>query len=192
MSPRTKAQNEEIRELSRKKILDAALKLFATRGFDGTSISAVAKEAGVAKGLIYNYFESKEELVHQIVLNGASEVDGIIAELMAQPTAKEKLRFVILLTRNFLVDQFEYNKLLNMLSLKLDSFPEMQDFVHNKYNGFIPLLSGMLTEIGMENPEGEARLLAAIMDGIAVQYMVFKDKDQLDKTIDYMIQKYCE
>ena len=192
MSPRSKAQNEEIRESSRKKILDAALKLFAERGFDGTSISTVAKEAGVAKGLIYNYFESKEELIHQIVMEGANEVDGIIAELMAQPTASEKLRFVISLTRNFLVDQFEYNKLLNMLALKLDAFPEMQEFVHAKYTGFLPLLTSMLAEIGWENPEDEARLLAALMDGVSVQYMVLKDKDQLDKMIEYMIQKYCE
>ena len=58
MSPKTQAQNEIIRKQSKRKILDAALKLFATKGFESTSVNAIAKEAGVAKGLIYYYFKS--------------------------------------------------------------------------------------------------------------------------------------
>ena len=191
MSPRTQAQNEEIREQSKRKILDAALKLFALKGFDGASVSGIAKEAGVAKGLIYNYFESKDEIVHQLVLDGMQEGENIIAELMQKESAQEKLRFVFELSRNHLKEKFEYNKLLNMLALKLDAFPEMQDFVVEKYNGFLPLFASVMAEAGQENPEREARMLAAQMDGIASQYLVLKDKYPLDLMIDDLIEKYC-
>jgi AcrR family transcriptional regulator len=47
---------------TRKKILEAAANLFVKNGFDGISISQIAKKAGINQSLIYHYFESKEDL----------------------------------------------------------------------------------------------------------------------------------
>ena len=63
----TKAQEkirprEQQKQATRAKILQAALDLFAERGFDGASIRDIAKRAGVFHGLIKYHFESKEEL----------------------------------------------------------------------------------------------------------------------------------
>ena len=49
-------------ELSQAKILDSAQILFLERGFDGTSMSAIAKHSGVTQSMIHHYFGSKEEL----------------------------------------------------------------------------------------------------------------------------------
>ena len=48
---------------SRNHILETALRLFARRGFDGTSTRQIAQEAGVAEGLIFHYFPTKEHLL---------------------------------------------------------------------------------------------------------------------------------
>lgn len=50
----------------REAILDAALALFAERGFHGTSVPEIAKLAGVGAGTIYRYFEGKEALVNAL------------------------------------------------------------------------------------------------------------------------------
>lgn len=47
---------------TRKKILKAACSLFVKNGFDGVSISEIAKKAGINQSLIYHYYDSKEEL----------------------------------------------------------------------------------------------------------------------------------
>jgi TetR/AcrR family transcriptional regulator, fatty acid metabolism regulator protein len=47
-------------------ILDAAVHVFAERGYHGARVGDVAREAGVAHGLLYHYFSSKEELVQTI------------------------------------------------------------------------------------------------------------------------------
>jgi len=47
-------------------ILDAALELFAERGFHGTAVPLVAERAGVGAGTLYRYFESKEALVNAL------------------------------------------------------------------------------------------------------------------------------
>jgi len=48
-------------------ILDAAEKLFADKGFDGTGIMEIAKEADVPKSLIYYYFKSKDEILKELI-----------------------------------------------------------------------------------------------------------------------------
>ncbi len=50
------------------KILDAALKLFVKRGFQGTSTAEIAKTAGVATGTLFHYFKTKEELINRLYL----------------------------------------------------------------------------------------------------------------------------
>ena len=68
--PRSLKQNEKIRKQKKQLILDTALELFAENGFHATSMSQVAKKAGVSKGLAYNYFESKQDILDEIIKTG--------------------------------------------------------------------------------------------------------------------------
>lgn len=54
------------RERMANEILQAAARVFARRGFDGSTIREIAEEADIAEGTIYNYFESKEDLLVQL------------------------------------------------------------------------------------------------------------------------------
>ena len=49
-------------------ILDASLKLFVENGFHGTSTAQIAKEAGVATGTLFHYFNNKEELINSLYI----------------------------------------------------------------------------------------------------------------------------
>ncbi len=55
-----------VEEDKKKRILDAALKLFIENGIDNTSISLISKEAGVAAGTLYLYFENKVDLIGEL------------------------------------------------------------------------------------------------------------------------------
>ncbi len=81
-------------------ILKAALKLFNLEGFEKTPTARISKEAGVATGLLFHYFPSKEELIAAVYLHCK---DSMIAALLAglDPAAgiEEKLRRAF---RNFL------------------------------------------------------------------------------------------
>ncbi|MDR2473845.1 MAG: TetR/AcrR family transcriptional regulator [Tannerella sp.] len=72
--PRTKEQYEKIRSEKKRAIMETALQLFAEQGFAGTSIETIAQHAKISKGLLYNYFESKDDLLHQIILTGVEIV----------------------------------------------------------------------------------------------------------------------
>ncbi|HEY0945079.1 MAG TPA: helix-turn-helix domain-containing protein [Opitutaceae bacterium] len=78
--PRTEEQFERMREASRAKILHAALHVFARRGFHSTTMAAIAKRAGVATGLLYNYFKSKDDLLAEILEQSKAELSALIKQ----------------------------------------------------------------------------------------------------------------
>ncbi|QJR22613.1 Transcriptional regulator, AcrR family [Brevinematales bacterium NS] len=63
------------------RILESAIKLFAEKGFDATSVDEIAKNAEINKAMIYYYFSSKEELLSSIIRKSINEFTSIIEEI---------------------------------------------------------------------------------------------------------------
>ncbi len=57
---------------TKEKIIDAALELFAEKGYKGASIRAIASKVGIRESAIYNHFKNKEDILDTIVKNFAS------------------------------------------------------------------------------------------------------------------------
>ena len=74
MSPRSSAQFEEMREEKKTLIMNTALEHFSDYGFHATTISHIARHAGISKGLMYNYYKSKEELLAAIINRSLDEI----------------------------------------------------------------------------------------------------------------------
>jgi len=70
MSPRSRKETEQFREERKKQIMDVALELFSRKGYYSTTVVQIAQEAGISKGLMYNYFKSREELLQLIMEKG--------------------------------------------------------------------------------------------------------------------------
>jgi AcrR family transcriptional regulator len=77
--PRTVQQLDEIKQVRRAEILDAALKVFARRDLESAKITDIAEQAGVSHGLLYHYFPTKESLfaaiIERAVAVGISVID---------------------------------------------------------------------------------------------------------------------
>lgn len=63
------------------RILESAIKLFAEKGFDATSVDEIARNAEINKAMIYYYFSSKEELLSSIIRKSINEFTSIIEEI---------------------------------------------------------------------------------------------------------------
>ncbi|MCX6086108.1 MAG: TetR/AcrR family transcriptional regulator [Caldiserica bacterium] len=72
MSPRSEEANIQIKDDRQKQILCSALKVFIHKGFAAAKMSDIATEAGISYGLMYHYFQSKEEIYAELV-KGAIE-----------------------------------------------------------------------------------------------------------------------
>ena len=90
----------------RRLILDAAVRVFARQGFHTCRVSDIADEAGVAYGLVYHYFSSKEEILDTLFLERWDIMLGAIADADAsQRSPREKL----LAIAGFIVDSYRHD-----------------------------------------------------------------------------------
>jgi TetR/AcrR family fatty acid metabolism transcriptional regulator len=87
----------------RRHILDAAIRVFARQGFHSTRVSDIADEAGVAYGLVYHYFNSKDEVLNELFVERWSLLLAAIEEADAgDETPRAKLAAVA----GFIVDSY--------------------------------------------------------------------------------------
>lgn len=190
MSPRTPEQNEQIRAESKHRIMEAAFKLIAKNGYESTSIAGIAKEAGVSKGLLYNYFESKEELVKALVMGAMDEGDKLVGEMMGKSPI-ETLRMLIMWFFNEMRERPEHWRLITELTFQIEKFDFVHDIVTGKMNEYISLIEALLAQMGYKNALGEARIIAALFDGVGFQALIARDDYPLDEMEEYLLKKYC-
>jgi len=90
----------------RQLILDAAVRVFARQGFHTCRVSDVADEAGVAYGLVYHYFSSKDQILDTLFTERWSVLLSVIAETDAKDIpAREKLRAIAA----FIIDSYRHD-----------------------------------------------------------------------------------
>lgn len=91
--PKTAKRCQEIREETRKKILQDAMLFFARNGFAGTKISDLADYIGIGQGTLYIYFKSKEDLFKEIftICNNGKEIKELKVLSRLPISAKHKI-----------------------------------------------------------------------------------------------------
>jgi TetR/AcrR family transcriptional regulator, fatty acid metabolism regulator protein len=90
----------------RRLILDAAVRVFARQGFHACRVSDIADEAGVAYGLVYHYFASKDEVLDTLFLERWNVMLETIRQVDTQDlTAREKLQEIA----SFIVDSYRHD-----------------------------------------------------------------------------------
>lgn len=98
--PRTKEQNELVRENTRRKILDTALSLYVRYGYSGTVMDRVAKEAGIAKGLLYYYYKTKNILFRDLFNKMIEEISLINKRFYESLSDENPVEKLVLYTIN--------------------------------------------------------------------------------------------
>jgi AcrR family transcriptional regulator len=96
LTDRSIAQRQAGAEEKRRQILDAAVRVFARRGFHTSRVGDIAEEAGVAHGLLYHYFASKDEVLETVFRENWSELLARFEQVEASgEPADEKLRGIV-------------------------------------------------------------------------------------------------
>ena len=195
MTPRTPEQFAKMREKSRQQIVEKALEIFAEHGYYKASIEMIAKAAGISKGLIYNYFKSKDELLEFIFMEGFKYFDEMLKINQPEISAQEKLEILLNNFTQSLKDNLSFWKLYQdvisqpYLSQKLTKFKEYYESV------FGPLVMSIFIELfGKEMSEMEIQievmLFAAFLDGIAFDYTVMGEEYPLNTISKTLLKKY--
>lgn len=190
MSPRTNKDFEAIRETSKENILKTALQLFSSHGYFNTSIRQIAKTAKISTGLLYNYYDSKEELLKSI-LNQAFELVGDAINTDPSLTPEKRLESTI---NNFFKIVRTKRKLVLMMTqmgLQATKFDFVNKLIAKKYKHESGRIKSILDEMEIENSDMEAKILMATLDGIMFEVLIMKKTIPIDALEIALIKKYC-
>jgi AcrR family transcriptional regulator len=137
MSPRSPEQFREIREEKMTLIMDVALRHFANDGYYRTTISHIARHAGISKGLLYNYFESKEALLRAIIQKSINEIYKYLDINKDGYLSDDEFEFFIRKMHILFKEKRSFWQLLMQLLVQNDvreqflkSYPEPDSLVH--------------------------------------------------------------
>lgn len=102
------SKREQKKLLAKQTIMETAIEQFVQRGFQATSIADIMKAAHMGLGTFYNYFDSKEQLLHYLLDNLAVQLQQRLQHLTEEQRSKaEILREMVLMTAQ-LVDSNKY------------------------------------------------------------------------------------
>ncbi len=190
--PRTKEQFKELRQEKINKIKQVAMELFASEGYIQTSISKIAKAANISKGLLYNYFESKDDLLKCIVSEGVQDVfesfdidgDGHLSTDEFEYFVRQSLKNTI--------ERKEFYKLLYTIMLQ----PNVHDIIANVQNDIsirVLTVANEYFQTRFDDPQTEFLLFSSMMKGLSMQY-VFADgyitDEMMEKSITRILDYY--
>ncbi len=185
MSPRTPKQFEEIRESRRKQIMDAALELFASKGYSNCSISQLASQADISKGLMYNYFDSKEALLMAIIEEGIQDIMSMIDPNHDGILEPEEVEGFIRNTFKGIRDNMHFWILFITVVLQ----PPVKEFLDGKpfsnvMEQFAPRLLEYFERMGYEDPILEMITFSAMIEGYGILLVyIFPNEEIPQETI---------
>jgi AcrR family transcriptional regulator len=183
--------SEEHKENRKHLLLDSALKCFASRGYESTTIDDIVHEAGVSKGMFYNYFRSKEEMYLELLENRTSEwFAELRLEFATCRNSAEKLKLLVQRFREWPLNVERRQSLSIQLEFILYSSrsEELTGMMRNRYERHIEFLEKILEE-GKNSGEFPANLdprsfaaaFWALRDGISLHYTMIGGQQQYEQ-----------
>jgi len=170
--PRKSELNQELRDVRKEQILKAALIVFARRGMVAAKISDIAKEAGLSHGLVYHYFNSKEEIFSLLVkeaMNRSIEVIQKANEYKGTPL--EKLRWMTEQILNSFIDS--EHTLLFLIMIQASTSDAIPTEVKELLTGDQSLSPVMYTLPIIEAGQEKGEIISANPVTLAVTYYSF-------------------
>ena len=191
MSPRTPQQNERLRAASREKIIEHALRLFATHGYERTSVKMIAEAAGVSQGLLYNYFEGKDALLRAMFEASMDDVRASFAAAEADPDPRRRVEALLRGSFAIVRDNLHFWRLSYGVRMQASVLETIGGEPIQAWTAFIrATLERYLRETGIEDAELEAAILFALIDGVCQHYVLDPEHYPLDAVAERIVVRY--
>ena len=191
MSPKTAEAQQKVRDQSRKKILNAALEIFAQKGFHASSVDEIARKAKISKGLVYNYFDTKEDLLKQVINEAMQFGDGFMSNA-DEMSPEEEFKIFVKSFFHLLKTQTDTLRLIMSLSIQVRTFDFVQEIAESKTGVFDSYFRRLLKGLGFKASEGEIIELECVLEGAGTIYYIMGDDQKLDTLEAHLISKYCK
>lgn len=179
------------KESKRALVLQKALELFANKGFHATTTAEIAKASGIAKGSLFNYFESKEQLLRTIVFDTLIEMAELIDPNHDGVVTDEEFFGMITKSKEWLVQKREFLILYFSMVSQPTVYTMLSKELFEIMEPYFKQLGSFFQQRGFSDPETEVRFFIAMLDGISVNFAMDPENFPIDK-IEKKIIRYYE
>lgn len=190
MSPRSPEQFEKMRANKKRLIKQTALEVFAEEGYHAASISKIAQKANMAKGLLYNYFESKEELLKEIIQEVIREIIATYNLPKKEVMTDEDLLRFIDVNIELVVTEHEKWKLFTCMFFQAEVTTMMDKDITKWENTILPPLTKYFKSKGHEDGEIITRYFLACLDGMLKQIMLINGSFPIEEVKELLIRQF--
>lgn len=170
------ARTTAARGANRAKLIEAAYAVLAERGYEATSVKAVAQAAGVAPGLIHYYFASKEDLLAAVVEDAAERYAEEMRQLRESLPPAQALAAAIAARKRRVEMEPDRERLRVELFALGVRHPALRPAVARVLATGRAGVAQMFASTGQPLDDGAAALLA-MLDGVALQRLLDPDFD---------------
>ena len=182
--PRKRLTREESRALTRARLLESAHALFAAKGFEGTSVDDIARDAGYTRGAVYSNFANKEAIMAALIRTGFEGDLAGIREMASASTLPDSAGIYRLLAERFYGNA---ESTLWMLEFQLAAVrhPELRDGYREQFarlrSSVAKLIAAQYEREGLPKPEQVERfadVFIAVLSGVSLIKIL--DPEQVD------------
>ncbi len=163
--PRTEEQFEQIRKEKKELIRQTALELFAENGFHATSISQIAKRAGISKGLTYNYYDSKTAILDDIIFGGFNDFFGNIDQNNDGVLSDNEFYAFIRHSFDLVKQSPRYWKLYYSLMLQPSISEKLAGEFAERTEPLMKMMFQYIADKGSQDPEGDLIAINSMLEG---------------------------
>jgi TetR/AcrR family fatty acid metabolism transcriptional regulator len=169
------SKTEVVTDFRRSQILGAAREAFAKHGLAGTTVDGIARRAGVAKGTVYLYYRSKEEILRQVLDEDLAELhDDTVPRVAQEGSIEQKLTAFLTATLTFFDrkrDFFEQAHVEMTPELRRKALQKLDTVYKAQVGAWRDALSAARRDgvIGGVDIEGSARAIVGLASGLAKQ-----------------------
>jgi AcrR family transcriptional regulator len=190
MSPRSTEQNAALRQESQRRIFASALKLFAEHGYAATSVKMIAQDAGIAQGLLYNYFSSKDDLLRAIVAQSMADVRASFALAEEWSAGGSPIEGLIRAAFQVIVEKRDFWRLSYGSRMQPALLAALGDELFSWTAEIRRTLERYFQAEGSAHPAIEAAVLFALIDGVAQHYVLDPERYPLVAVTEAIVERY--
>lgn len=168
-----------------KKIIDAALIIYNSEGFDKISIRKIAKLSGLSIGTVYNCFEDKEQLLAQVLAGDIEQLNNIIMQSVFGKTPTEALySLVYSFIERMMIHTNNLMKITKDLKSQYEYIQKILKGAGNRINEFVrEIIESVYAEEGLILNSQQSKLISSLaiaMMEAAAQNEVGKIEDRVN------------
>lgn len=177
---------------TKRKIFETAMKLFAEKGYEGTSVEEITATVGVAKGTLYYHFSSKEEIYNFLIEEGMKLLLNSIAIKTANltdPVAKLKAVIVIQLK---IINKYE--EFITILLSQIWGSEMRHQHFRQYISEYIEVIQGFIEE-GIEKKvikPGNSHFMASCIFGLICSIKIYKINTSSEVDIEMISESLVE